>query len=169
MTAITDIKEIISYHFQDSLRLADAVDLASIQMLADVGTGAGFPGIPLKLKYPDLQVILIEVTRKKINFLEMVINTLGLEGIQVFPFDWRTFIRSTEYPVDLICARASLQLDELFRMFKPTCPYNQATLVYWATQGWQPLEQERRYLQKIVPYTVGKKARKLVLFAQKPD
>ena len=95
LTAIVQPYQIILDHFMDSLALTPAIDMNSVHMIADIGSGAGFPGIPLKIKYPDLHVVLIEVTGKKIAFLRAVIEKLALEKIELYTLDWRTFVRKT--------------------------------------------------------------------------
>lgn len=80
LTAITDPVEIEIKHFIDSLTLSRIVDRSG--SLADVGSGAGFPGIPLKILCPQLQVTLIEATAKKVRFCQHVIDGLGLSGIR---------------------------------------------------------------------------------------
>ena len=164
LTTITAPSAIIRYHFQDSLVLSTALDLSTISTVCDVGTGAGFPGIPLAIKYPHLRVILLEVNHKKIDFLDLVINKLELENVEIYPRDWRTFLRTTDDVVDLFCARASLQPEELVRVFKPGCRYKNARLVYWAAADWQPEGKEADYITKQIPYSVGSKKRKLVVF-----
>ena len=166
LTSIDKITQIIPYHFKDSLALSKAVDLESVKMIADVGTGAGFPGLALKIKYPHLRVVLIEVTQKKINFLQSVIDEIELEGVEIFGIDWRTFLRTTNYPVDIFCVRASLKLPELFRMFKPSSPYLNADLVYWATINWECAPGEAKYFKEAIPYMVGKKQRQLAVFSR---
>ncbi len=165
LTAITDITEIITYHFQDSLQAAKEIDFTTIRSIVDVGTGAGLPGIPLKICYPDLFVLLIEVNRKKIAFLEEVIETLKMESIEIYPLDWRTFLRKTTYQVDMICVRASLKPVELIRMFKPSSPYKNARLLYWASAQWQPGKKEQPFVEKEILYTIGNKKRKLIFFS----
>lgn len=164
LTTIVELRPVINYHFSDSLALSNFVDMTKLSMIADVGTGAGFPGIPLKIKYPELSVILIEVTLKKVQFLEMVIQELGLENIEVCTLDWRTFLRNTDYPIELFCARASLQPEELVRVFKSVSPYKNAQLVYWAAEDWLPGDKEKPYLIKEQQYQIKHKIRKLVFF-----
>jgi 16S rRNA (guanine527-N7)-methyltransferase len=165
ITRITSKQEVLWYHLQDSLMLDNYLDIASRSGVADVGSGGGFPGIPLKIKYPELPVVLIEVNSKKITFLEAVIKELGLVGIEVNPLDWRTFLRTTEYNIDLFCSRASLHPDELIRMFQPSCFYRYATLVYWASNNWQPEGPEKQFLQAEESYAVGDRERKYAFFA----
>ncbi len=165
LTTIASTASIIPYHFQDSLRLDMIVDIAHCSTIVDVGTGGGFPGIPLAIKYPHLEIILIEVSDKKIRFLDAVITELKLQDrVSIFDKDWRTFLRTTDFTVDLFCARASLSPEELIRMFKPGCVYKDSKVVYWASKEWQPNEEEKHFIQKSVEYIVGSKTRKLVLF-----
>ena len=79
LTAITEPKDVVIKHFYDSLLLTEDVSLVSGQELVDVGTGAGFPGIPLAIVCPGLQVDLLDSLRKRVGFLRTVIDALGLE------------------------------------------------------------------------------------------
>lgn len=164
LTAITDISSVVDYHFSDSLALSKFVDMSTITTLADVGTGAGFPGLPLKIKYPHLNVTLIEVNHKKIKFLEFVVKSLGLKNVTITDLDWRTFLRTTQESIELFVARASLHEDELIRMFKPSCFYNKSQLVYWASTKWECGAKQKPFLQKEEQYHVGQKKRKLAFF-----
>lgn len=165
LTAITDTQEIIAGHFQDSLAISKYIDFNKLSMIADVGTGGGFPGIPLKIVFPQVKVILIEVTKKKIEFLNLVIDRLGLKNIEVHESDWRTFLRKTDYPIDLFVSRASLHPDELVRMFKENCVYKTRQLVYWASKEWNLMPAERPYFVKEVSYQIQHKTRRFIFFA----
>jgi len=167
LTAITQPDEIIERHFRDSLSLRPFVEKHPSPTIADVGTGAGIPGIPLKIAMPDLKLILIEVNQKKISFLNEVISTLGLENVEIYPNDWRTFIRKTSYPVNLFVARASLQPKELLRIFNPSSPYNHAQLVYFASQQWQPDTHATPYIMHEERYGTGDRERRLIFFSSK--
>ncbi len=84
LTAITEFEEVIVKHFIDSLSLIKAVDLSRYSnevKIIDIGTGAGFPGIPLKIVYPQVNIILLDSLNKRITFLNEVIDMLGLDGI----------------------------------------------------------------------------------------
>lgn len=167
LTRITDFASIIAYHFQDSLRIADSIDFSSVDGAADIGTGAGFPGIPLAIKFPQLRITLLEVIEKKAEFLQHVINDLGLSNCTVSTLDWRTFLRQSTQPIDLFMARASIQPEELVRMFKPSSAYKNGQLVYWASTHWQPANAEKPFLFKQVKYHVGDQQRVYAFFKQK--
>ncbi len=164
LTAITAPKDIIDYHFCDSIQLGRCIDMSTIQSLCDVGAGAGFPGIPLKIMFPHIRLVLIEVNNKKVRFLEQMIQDLGLENCEVSTLDWRTFLRNTKYEIDLFCARASLQPEELVRIFKPVCHYKTKKLVYWASSLWHAEPQVQPFVQKECSYYSNNRSLKLVFF-----
>lgn len=166
LTAILEPEKIVQAHFYDSLKIADFINFNEIFAVADVGTGAGFPGIPLKIVYPHLKVVLIEVNSKKRTFLEYIRKEFGLDNVVVVGDDWRTFLRKTSYKIDYFFARASLQPEELVRIFKPNSLYNNALLVYWASKQWASGKQEARFVKKEVAYTLDDVQRKYVFFAQ---
>lgn len=164
ITSIVDPQSIILDHFWDSLSISKAIDLNLVKSIADVGSGGGFPIIPIKIMYPHLQVYPIEVIQKKVAFLEFISEKLNLENVTVSDLDWRTFLRQTNYKVDLFTARASLQIDELLRLFKPSCEYKDSKLIYWASKNWDPSEPQKKYVEQEYNYKVGDKSRKLVFF-----
>ncbi len=81
LTAITEFDEVLKKHFVDSLSLCKAIDCTKRASVIDIGTGAGFPGLALKIAFPNLEITLLDSLNKRILFLDEVIQTLGLEGI----------------------------------------------------------------------------------------
>ena len=84
LTGITDYDEVNLKHFTDSLTISRIIDMAQINTLIDVGTGAGFPGIPIKIAFPHIKVYLLDSLNKRIKFLNEVIKKLGLKNIYAF-------------------------------------------------------------------------------------
>lgn len=104
LTAIRDPLEILYRHFCESMYAAEAIPLKNGR-LADVGSGGGFPGLPLKIMRPDLQVFLVESNIKKVTFLAEVIRELGLTGAQVLARRYEELGEEVA-PLDYVCSRA---------------------------------------------------------------
>jgi 16S rRNA (guanine(527)-N(7))-methyltransferase RsmG len=165
LTAITSIKDIILDHLYDSLAPSKIDQMEKYRSIGDVGTGGGFPGIPLAILYPDKKIHLIETNNKKIAFLELVCEKLGLENVVMHNLDWRTFLRSKDLEIDLFVSRASVAVEELLRIYKPSSFYKTSTLMYWASQHWKLDSKDgEAYLKESKTYFVGTKKRILALF-----
>ncbi len=104
LTAIRDPLEILYRHFCESMYAAEAIPLKNGR-LADVGSGGGFPGLPLKIMRPDLQVFLVESNIKKVTFLAEVIRELGLTSAQVLARRYEELGEEVA-PLDYVCSRA---------------------------------------------------------------
>lgn len=108
LTAITQDEDIIIKHFIDSLAALKAVSIDIESRLLDIGTGAGFPGIPLKIARPDLRITLIEPVHKKSSFLHFIIGLLQLHQVNVFQGTINMFMQDdhTPYFYDYVTTRA---------------------------------------------------------------
>ena len=115
LTTITDFDEVLEKHFEDSLSLIQAVDLEKSQAVIDLGTGAGFPGIPLKIAFPNLQITLADSLNKRILFLDDVIRELGLVGIDTVHGRAEDLAMNSDYreKFDLCVSRAVANLSTL--------------------------------------------------------
>ena len=157
--------DILKLHFQDSMRITQFIDFSAIKSVCDVGSGGGFPGIPLAILLPEIKITLLEVNNKKVTFLQTVIDELELTNCNVNTLDWRTFLRQAPSAIDLFCARASLKPDELIRIFSPSCAYKDAQLVYWASKNWKPEGNQNKFLRALQSYTVDDQHRVFAIFS----
>ena len=82
LTAITEYEAVVEKHFADSLAAAAVYDIGKAKSVIDVGTGAGFPGIPLKIVYPHLKIVLLDSLNKRVQFLNELISLLHLKDAQ---------------------------------------------------------------------------------------
>jgi len=113
LTAIIEPKEIIIKHFADSLVALAATSFPQNSVVLDVGSGGGFPGIPLKIVRSDLRLILVEPNQKKCSFLNSVIGLLRLHGVSTFGGTIEQYTeQSISHSIDTVVVRA-LKYDEI--------------------------------------------------------
>ena len=109
LTRITEEQDVYLKHFYDSLTIAKVIDLSRKETLCDVGTGAGFPGIVLKIAYPNLKITLVDSLLKRVKYLNTIIKELELENIHAI------HSRGEEYKdqFDVVTARAVANIEKL--------------------------------------------------------
>ena len=119
ITRITDEKDVYLKHFYDSLTLIKAYDLTKDITLCDIGTGAGFPGIVLKICFPQLKVTLVESMQKKVRFLYQVKEKLNLKDLFICKERAEIFANNNREKYDLVTSRAMARLNVLTEMCIP--------------------------------------------------
>ena len=117
LTGITEYNLVYLKHFYDSLTLNKIIKLDN-QTLCDIGTGAGFPGIVLKIVFPNLKVTLIEPLNKRCNFLKLVIDTLELKDITIINERAEDYGKKVRETYDIVTSRAVANLKELIEYYK---------------------------------------------------
>lgn len=113
LTTITAIQDVYLKHFYDSLTLFRVCDLTKDINLCDVGSGAGFPGIVLKIFFPNLKITLVDSLNKRVNYLNTIIKELGLVNIEAVHSRMEDFSKVNEEKYDVITARAVANLSVL--------------------------------------------------------
>ena len=111
LTRITAKEDVYLKHFYDSLTLAKVIDLSTKETLCDIGTGAGFPGIVLKIVYPNLKITLVDSLQKRVNYLNTIIKDLQLENIQAI----HTRGEDLHDKYDVVTARAVANIEKLLK------------------------------------------------------
>lgn len=140
LTGITEREQVYTKHFYDSISLAFFLDMDEINKLADIGSGAGFPGIPLKICFPHLKLTIVDSLSKRISFLQHVCTTLKLSDVQLIHGRAedvsRQFAHRDAY--DLVTARAVARLSLLNEF---CLPFTRKDGVFAAMKGSDPSEE----------------------------
>ena len=162
LTAITDPEEVLLRHFLDSLSLLLVYDRAETCLL-DIGTGAGFPGLPLKIVRPQWQVVLLEATGKKVAFLQHIIEALQLKDVVALHGRAEELAHKAGYRAsfDVVTARAVASLPTLLEYAAPFCRVGgqiilpkKGDLVEELAQGKRAARQVGAALKDDVPVTL---------------
>lgn len=147
LTAITDLEEVYLKHFYDSITLAFSEDLSAGQKsLCDVGSGAGFPSIPLKIVFPNLQITIVDSLNKRIKFLDLLVETLGLDGVNLYHDRAETFGQNPKFreQFDFVTARAVARLSILSELCLPLAKVNGAFLALKAAKSEEELLESKK-------------------------
>ena len=119
LTAITEKHEVYLKHFYDSLTLCKVINLNEVDSLCDIGTGAGFPGIVLKICFPHLKLTLVDALNKRINFLKLVCEELKLNNVECIHARAEEYALKNRDKFDVVTARAVASLPILLEYSIP--------------------------------------------------
>lgn len=149
LTAITDYQEVLQKHFLDSAALFFVVEHKENAKLLDMGTGAGFPGIPLKIIYPDLQITLMDSLNKRVVFLNDVIEKLHLENITAIHARAEEMARKEGFreQFDYVVSRAVARTASLTELCLPYVKMNGYFLPYKSGKVEDELNEAKRAIQ----------------------
>ncbi len=139
LTAIVELEEVLDKHFYDSLLPSFSMSLQG--HLCDVGSGAGFPSIPLKIAYPELEVTIVEPLGKRVRFLDEVIQQLGLKGIKCVNERAEDYVKDHREQFDVVCARAVANLPMLSEL---CIPLLKEKGIFLAMKGAQADEENQK-------------------------
>lgn len=140
LTAITEFDQVITKHFLDSLSLVKVCDVAQAGRILDVGTGAGFPGMPLAILCPQTEFVLLDALRKRIDFLNEVITELGLTNVTAVHARAEDYARDNRGTFDLAVSRAVADLRVLSELALPMVKVGGAFLAMKAEDCTEEVE-----------------------------
>jgi len=149
LTGITDESEVYAKHFYDSLDPFLEMDMSDVKTVCDVGTGAGFPGVPLAIAYPEIQFYLIDSLGKRIRFLNFCIKELAITNVRAKHIRAEDFAAKKREYFDLVTSRAVARLPILAELCAPLVKVGGSLVVLKGPAGFTELEEAKQGPSKL--------------------
>lgn len=145
LTAITEYQEVVVKHFLDSVYLAKFENMSGAVSVIDIGTGAGFPGIPLKIMFPEMRIVLLDSLNKRIKFLDEVVEKLNLQNVETIHGRAEEIAKKIEYreKFDFCVSRAVANLNSLSEICLPFVKMGGKFISYKSMKGMDELEKAK--------------------------
>jgi len=157
LTAITEFEDVIMKHFIDSAIMVTKLDIPDGSSILDLGTGAGFPGLPLKIVRDDLKVVLVDSLNKRINFLNEVIDELGISNIETVHSRAEDLARNSQYreQFDFCTSRAVANLSTLSEYCIPFVKIGGCFISYKSGQVEEELNAAKKAIKEFGAQTTN--------------
>ena len=169
LTAITNKEDIYVKHFLDCLYLCKYLD--SSKSLLDIGSGAGFPGVIIKIFYPEMNITLLEPNNKKVMFLNTIKKQLDLSKLEIINQRSEDYVKDNRGKYDFVTARAVAPLNILLELAIPLLKVNGTFIAMKGPKGNQELQQSQNALKllscvtnDIIQYSIEDNTRQLLFF-----
>lgn len=174
LTSITDKEEAYIKHFSDSLEMEQIVDLDQDISICDVGSGAGFPGVPLKIEHDSLSLTIIEPIGKRVKFLNSLVSLLDLDKVNVINARAEDYGKENRSEFDIVCARAVSDTSILLELLAPLCKVNGRIILYKGDKGKEELDKASNAIkllnlnvEQVYEYSLAKDMGKRMLIVLK--
>lgn len=172
LTGITEWDEVLEKHFLDSISLIRAIDLDRELSVMDMGTGAGFPGLPLKIAFPNLKVTLADSLNKRVKFLQEVIDELELENIEAIHGRAEDLAKDNDYrqKYDLSVSRAVANLSTLSEYCLPFVKIGGQFISYKSGECDEEVENSKKAvfvlggkIKEVIKFELGESGRSFIV------
>lgn len=149
LTSITEKEEAYIKHFEDSLAMDKTINLSGDIKVCDVGSGAGFPGIPLKIEHSNIDLTIIEPTKKRAEFLSNIVNILNLNNVHIYNERAEDYGKKKRSEFDVVCARAVSETPILLELLAPLCKVGGRIILYKGEKGLEELDASKKALKEL--------------------
>ena len=149
LTSITEKESVFIKHFYDSLSINKIIDLNKVETLCDIGTGAGFPGIVIKIVFPNIHVTLVDSLTKRIKFLEDVKEQLNLENLDIINSRAEVYAKDTREKYDVVTSRAVAKLNVLLELSFALVKENGYFIAMKSTNAEEEIKNSSNAIKKL--------------------